>query len=177
MLLCPHSKEIQVERILGIFLYKHADTGEHCTSMNTFDTKVDAILDAMINTRKLEESNTIKAILATSEKSRKNLYTKLSSIDEEQLLSDVLNIIVPLFWNMRRGNDIIQEMIATFGMPLIQNINILFQKNLSGNMVKRSKYLPMKRLAPTHITGLMQTLGEEQKKKKQGIEDILYGKN
>lgn len=176
MLLCPHSKEIRVEKILGIFIYQHVETNEGCALMNVFDTKVDSILESIINTRSFEQSHTIKAILATSHQARKNLYTKLSQIDDEDQLSDILTIVVPLFWNMRQGSALMQEFIGMFGMPLVQNINILFQKDLSNRMVQRVKYLPMKHLTPKHIRGLMEKLEEQKEKKKQGIKDILYGK-
>ncbi len=174
MKICPHSKEESAEKVLGIFIYKHVDAGDTCTQMNTFDTKVESILITMLNTRPLEQSNTIKAILATSVKARENLYLKLSTIQDEDELAAVLETIVPLFWNMRNSSEIMQEFISKFGMKLIQNINILFQKDLSNRLVRRNKYMPMISLTPKHvIKGIQSQMDEKKLKKKQTIRDII----
>jgi len=143
--------------------------------LNKFKTSVDDVLGTIIKDRKLENTIAVQATLAASASARLELYDKLSLASANDL-ADLLEMIVLIYAHTRKNNELLQELVSSFGQPVIKNIKLLFQKDLSHMYLTKSSFRPMADLKAIHIKGIAE-LKQEAKKKKgtQTVDDILFG--
>lgn len=175
-IVCPHGKQTIVHALLGVIAYEHNDnSGQYCDLMNKFKTSVDEVLSTIISDRELKNTIAVQATLAASSEARIKLYDKLSLATANEL-SDLLEMTVLIYAHTRKNNELLQELVSAFGQPVIKNIKLLFQKDLSHMYLTKSSFRPMKDLQAIHIKGIAELKQEiKQKKKNQTLDDILYG--
>lgn len=170
---CPHSRQTYARNTLGIIVFSHKDDQSYCDLMNNFAASSIVIIQNMGLTRSLENTATMRALVSSSLVTRKRLYDQLS-IAKNTDLADLLEITMKIFEQTRKRDTLVQELITTFGMPVVRNLKLLFQIDEANKYSSQSKYLPMQQLTVHHIKGMQTIIQQATEKRKQTIDDILF---
>lgn len=97
-LTCPHGKQIMVENESGIQVYKHVDTGNYCSHLNTFAINTNEIYrKKMVTCLKEFKPELVKDFLEDFREANKTLVKKVLYSNIEVLMS----VICGLLFNRR----------------------------------------------------------------------------
>jgi hypothetical protein len=124
---------------------------------------------------RLQNTATVRAILASSSKARIRVYEKLSKAKDKEL-AELLEMVYLIYTHSRQYEMLIQELVTNFGKPVIRNILMLFQKDLANRHISKASYRPMQDLKAEYVRGIQELIQEEKAKpkNKQTVKDILF---
>lgn len=170
-LLCPHTRPVDVSNVLGVVAYYH---GNSCQLLNRFKVKAPDILVSFFKTRNFEDTPTIRASLAASEKVRQELYKLLSEAQTDEELIELLEKTLKIYSKTRNEEDLLQELIKTFGKTVILNLQIITGKDYARLSVSMPSYLSMRSLGPGHMKYMQETITKAKEKHTQTLHDVLF---
>lgn len=110
-LTCPHGKQIMIENENGIQVYKHVDTGNYCSHLNTFAIDTNEIYrKKMVTCLKVFKPELVKDFLEDFREANKTLVKKVGYANIKELML----VVYGLLFNRRsrRGyNNIYRKVI------------------------------------------------------------------
>lgn len=110
-LTCPHGKQIMIENENGIQVYKHVDTGNYCSHLNTFAINTNEIYrKKMVTCLKVFKPELVKDFLEDFREANKTLVKKVGYAN----IKGLMLVVYGLLFNrrsMRGYNNIYRKVI------------------------------------------------------------------
>ena len=147
-MVCPHDREIKIEKKYGVRLFTHADDGTYCDLLNDFERSIEDLIVTYV--KNMPEERIESAAFNSSPKYKRKVYFPFSKITDDKILQKELVDFI------QSEKFDINEFCAVFGRVGLDNLQELDKNtNIKLNWnVRAQNYTPVEGLEPLKMMRL-----------------------
>jgi len=176
---CPHNRALTIRNVLGAIAYYHKDDDKSCFLMNRLETGASPILSAMVTSTGFADTPATRAAVVTAGDARQAIYAYLSKLTGQHL-ADALSRLLVVYSKTTIQDTLIQELVSTFGLPVVTNIQVIcgedyskFLETRGKNKKQKSDYMHMTSLKAHDVQVATKTYDHERRQRAQDLQDLL----